>query len=204
METSTFDPSRWKHRIGVHGMYYRIACEQANRYREADAEHSRLELELPNSDGISDTARQIELRYEQREQAAVIAITFSAMSLEAFFYDYAAQGLGDRFVRDHLDKIDLKSQFLVYPQLVCGKMPSKSTSAYESLNKLVSLRNELVHFKSKSFSVTDLNKAADFHDALNERLRSGVDAATRTVALVLTELGNLHGNSDVFTRSMKW
>jgi hypothetical protein len=204
VETSPFDPSRWTHRIGVHAMYYKIACDQAKTYQEREVEFSRLEHELGSTDDLSETARQMEQCYEQREQAAIIAITFSAMSLEAFLYDYAAQSIGDQFVQDHLDKLDLKSKFLLFPRLVCGKMPTKSSSAYEGLRKLISLRNELVHFKSRSFPLVDLNKVADFHDDLKERLRLGVDAAVRSVVLVLTELGNLHGNPEIFTRLMTW
>jgi putative transcriptional regulator len=39
------------------------------------------------------------------------------------------------------------------------------------LSKLVSLRNDLVHFKSKPFSLEELEKASDFHDGPNKRLK---------------------------------
>lgn len=71
-------------------MYYKIACEQVRTYHQRDAEFHRFEVELQSSDKPTRTSHQMETCYEEREQAAVIAITFSAMSLEAFFYDYAA------------------------------------------------------------------------------------------------------------------
>lgn len=88
--------------------------------------------------------------------------------------------------------------------MVNGAAPDKGASAYAELKQLVSLRNELVHFKSKSFSLNEIGKAADFHDQLRDRLRAGVDTAIRAVVSALTELGRLHGNSDVFMSSMRW
>ncbi len=169
-QPSIFDPNLWTHRISVHAMYFKIATEQARRYHERDVEHARLETDMVNAEELADIPQRLEQCYEDREQSAVVAITFASMGLEAFFYDYAAERLGDTFVAQHLDKLDLPSKFLVYPRLICGKSPDKSASAYGSLKKLVRLRNDLVHFKSQPFKVEELDQASDFHDRLNERL----------------------------------
>jgi hypothetical protein len=146
----------------------------------------------------------MEESYEERERSAVVAITFAGMALEAFFYDYAAEKFGDSFVRNHLDKLDLKSKFLVYPRLICGKQPDKSRPAYENLGRLVALRNELVHFKSKPFRVEELHKASDFHGALNERLKVSVDKAVNCVMQIMGELDRLHGEGSYFELRMTW
>jgi hypothetical protein len=185
-------------------MYYNIACEQAKLYHEREAERCRLELGPVGEEELSVYAHRLEQCYREREQCAVIAITFAGMALEAFFYDYAAESLGDRFVHEHLDKLDLKSTFLVYPRLIRGQSPDKSLAAYESLTALVRLRNDLVHFKSKGFKVDEVHKASDVHDELNERRRSGVDQAVQAVVLVLTELGALHGNKSLFVQRITW
>jgi len=203
-QPSIFDPKLWTHRISVHAMYCKIATEQARRYHERDAEHSKLEMDMANADELGDIPQRLEQCYEEREQSAIIAITFAGMALEAFFYDYAAERLGDTFVAQHLDKLDLPSKFLVYPRLICGKSPDKSAAAYGSLKKLVSLRNDLVHFKSQPFRLEEMDKASDFHDRLNERLRLGVDDAIEAVRLVLTELGTLQGNGSLFVQRMNW
>jgi hypothetical protein len=192
------------HRVSVHAMYYKIAMEQAARYRMLNDELTDLQTRGIAEEEIGETQSRIEACYEQREQAAVIAITFSGMSLEAFFYDYAADALGDEYVKAHLDKLDLKSKFVVYPQLVCGKAPDKSKKAYGSLHKLVSLRNDLVHFKSKAFKMEELHKAADFHSELNQKLETGVGNAVKCVMLVMEELDALHGGIHFFTLRMQW
>jgi hypothetical protein len=126
------------------------------------------------------------------------------MTLEAFFYDYGADYLGDDFVIERLDKLDLPSKFLEYPSLICGKSPDKSRAAYGSLKSLVKLRNALVHFKSKPFTLERMDEASDFHDELTGRLHMSVDIAIKAVRLVLTELGALHGNELLFFQRLQW
>jgi hypothetical protein len=131
------------HRVSVHAMYYKTARERAECYHQRDADYTALESGPVDDEQLSENSRRMEECYEDREQSAVVAITFSGMALEGFFYDYGAEELGDAFVQEHLDKLDLKSKFLIYQRLICGKSPEKSTAAYQSLGRLVKLRNEL-------------------------------------------------------------
>jgi hypothetical protein len=128
------------------------------------------------------------------------------MALEAFFYDYAAEHLGDAFVQEHIDRLDLRSKFLVFPQLVCGKRPEKANKTYGQLTNLVSLRNLLVHFKSRPFGLEKLNEAGDFHDNLNVRMRKGVDLAVEAVRSVVGTNGVRRSSwdSQIFLRLMTW
>jgi hypothetical protein len=192
------------HRVSIHVMYYKIARGAAVRYHERDAEYAALETGPVGEEELSEYSRRMEECYAEREQSAVVAITFSGMTLEAFFYDYAAEELGDAFVKEHLDKLDLKAKFLIYPRLVCGRSTDKSKAVYESLGRLVKLRNELVHFKSKPFPVHELDKVSDFHTTLNLRLKAGVDDAVDTVMQVMTELDVLHGSGAGFALRMHW
>jgi hypothetical protein len=201
---STFDPNRWTHRISVHAVYYKIACEQAERYHACETERAAMEASMEGWEEISEAARRLEHSYEQREQSAIIAITFSAMTIEAFLYDYAADRLGDGYVRKQLDRLNLMSKYLEYPRRVCGKSPDTSAAAYLSLARLVTLRNQLVHFKSRPFNINELDKASDFHSELNAHLRAGVDDAIETVDLVLTESGTLEGVGSLFAQRIKW
>jgi hypothetical protein len=191
------------HRVNIHAMYFRIAERHARMYHERDGEYKALERGAIDVDELSEVSRRMEEAYERREQSAVVAITFAGMALEAFFYDYAAEMLGDTFVREHLDRLDLKSKYLVYPRLVCGKEPSKSTDAYARLGRLVKLRNDLVHFKSQPFPIEELGRASDFHTQLNERLRFGVGDSLDCVSAVMTELDNLDGGSSSHLRRMR-
>lgn len=99
---------------------------------------------------------------EKRDQACIIAVVFTAMYFEAFIYDYSASCLGDRYSKDHLDKLDFISKWLVIPKLVTGKEISKSSQAYESLKRLHMDRNLLVHLKSRALTLD--------HDAIAKYL----------------------------------
>lgn len=199
----SFDALR-THRVSIHAMYYTIAKYHAERYHELDHELTDLQSRGIAEEELEQVSRRIESCYEERERAAVISITFAGMSLEAFFYDYAAEVLGDKFVQQHLDRLDLKSKFLVYPRLVCGQSPEKSHDAYSSLTSLVSLRNDLVHFKSQGFPLEQIYKASEFHEQLNQRLKSGVDTAVSCVMLVMAELDRPHEKGLIFQSRIQW
>ena len=191
------------HRISIHAMYYKIAMDHSKKYKTLDKDLKNLETYNVAEDEIEKIGSKILSCYEDREKAAVISITFSGMSLEAFFYDYAAMTLGDEYVKEHLDKLNLTSKFVLYPKLICGKAPDKANKAYNSVHNLKKLRNELVHFKSKAFKLNELNKASDYHSELNDKLKSGVINAVKCVTLVMQELDELHADGSNFNLRMQ-
>jgi hypothetical protein len=79
-------------------------------------------------------------------------IIFSALSVEAYIYDYAARNLTDSFVKEHLDKLDIVSKWIIIPRLITGKTISKGEKAYCLLKNLISVRNSIVHNKSVNVS----------------------------------------------------
>ena len=192
------------HRVIIHAMYYKIASENHAAYKKRDEDIREATTRDVPEEELSGNQAHIDLCYQERERAAVVAITFSGMALEAFFYDYAAAALTDSYVKSHLDKLDLKSKYLVYPKLVCGKQPDKGGTIYASLKRLVSLRNDLVHFKSEAFEINELHKASAFHDELADRLKVGVTESLECVIGVMRELDRLHEGATYFEQRMKW
>lgn len=125
----------------------------------------------------------------------MIGITFAAMSLEAFFYDYAAATLGDDFTKDHLDRLDLVSKLVIVPRLVSGKELGKLPYFLGRVQQLVHDRNKLVHFKSRGFDHKDMQKASEFYDNLSDNFRPALLNAVDTVELVLKEIDVQDGTS---------
>lgn len=181
------------YRVSMHRHYYRICMEQKKLYDHYDSEINQLCVNSVQDENEYSTLAKSEEYYEKREQAAVIGIAFAALCLEAFFYDYAATKLGDDFVKEHLDKLDLPSKLLIIPTLVCGKGIMKSSHVYEHVKRLSKERNYLVHFKSKSFRIDDLPKASDFHEELSKMFRLALINGTESIELVLNTLDELHG-----------
>jgi hypothetical protein len=77
-------------------------------------------------------------------------IVFAAFCLEAFIYDYAAENFSDRFAQRYLDTLDLRSKWVIIPQLVTGREFPRETQPFQHLIELIKERNNLVHFKSKA------------------------------------------------------
>lgn len=181
-----------EHRITAYRTYFRIA--QVNRALFHQLKQNRVARESNvGEDELVEAFETIERLIDQQWQAAMITVTFAGMTLEAFFYDYAADALGDQYVKDHLDKLDLPSKYLVYPKLVCGTAPKKSEHTFELVRNLTRLRNDLVHAKSKAFPLARLDAAADHYDDYHARLEKGVDDAIECVLAIMRELDQLHG-----------
>jgi hypothetical protein len=189
-----------QHRISAYRTYFRIAKVNQSQFHECKQTRVARETNV-GEDEQTAAFETIERLWEQQWQAAMIAVTFAGMTLEAFFYDYAADALGDQYVKEHLDKLDLPSKYLVYPKLVRGTAPKKSEHTFELVKHLTRLRNDLVHAKSKAFPVAQLAAAADHYDEYHARLDKGVDEAIECVLAVMRELDKLHG-TESFERHM--
>jgi len=181
-----------QHRISAYRTYFRIAKVSQSQFHECKQTRVAREANV-GEDEQTAAFETIERLWDQQWQAAMIAVTFAGMTLEAFFYDYAADALGDQYVKDHLDKLDLPSKYLVYPKLVCGTAPNKGEHTFELVRNLARLRNELVHAKSKAFPLAQLDAAAEHYDEYHARLDKGVDDAIECVLAVMRELDKLHG-----------
>jgi hypothetical protein len=181
-----------QHRVSAYRTYFGIAKTNQDLFHECKQTRVAREGNIGEEEQ-AEAFETIERLWEEQWRAAMIALTFAGMTLEAFFYDYAADALGDQYVKDHLDKLDLPSKYLVYPKLVRGTGPKKGEHTFELVKNLTRLRNDLVHAKSKAFPLTQLDAASDHYDEYHARLEKGVDHAIECVLAVMRELDKLHG-----------
>ena len=193
-----------QYHISIHRHYYRIAAKQRELYHYLDAELTEIRQRALAEDEaeheIGSHLAEHEAKYEQREMAAVISIAFAGMCLEAFFYYYAAEQLGDSYA-EHLEKLDLPSRLVVIPHLATGHPIDKSGPVYCAVKQLSKDRNYLVHFKSRRFPLNEMdNRASAFHDELNDRFRRGTLNGVKAIELVMKELDRLHGNDNYYAR----
>jgi hypothetical protein len=189
-----------QHRISAYRTYFGIAKTNQDLFHECKQTRVAREGNIAEEEQ-AEAFETIERLWEQQWQAAMIAVTFAGMSLEAFFYDYAADALGDQYVKGDLDKLDLPSKYLMYPKLVCGTAPNKGEHTFELVRNLTRLRNDLVHAKSKAFPLSQIDAAADHYDEYHARLDKGADDAIECVLSVMRELDKLHGTKS-FEKNM--
>jgi len=181
-----------KMRGSMHWHYFQVCRDHIKMYESAE-----IEIEGYRNSGQERhiIEMNISAAYSRRERAVVIPIVFAAMCLEAFIYDYGAKKLSGRFVRDHIDRLEIPSKLVLLTELVTGKRFPTDSQAYEGLRKLVNDRNKLVHFKSKVFKASEFQKIDQWHEGMNKDLRSAMYNAYKTVIEVMKELDKLHNNN---------
>ena len=116
-------------------------------------------------------------------KSSLIVIVFSTMAVEAYIYDYAARHLGDAYVKDHLDKLDTLSKWIVVPKLITGRELSRQQKWFELLKKLIKARNSIIHHKSSDAPIfsTDIQQYMKKRDINSELL---YEAARQSIALL--------------------
>lgn len=127
---------------------------------------------------------ELEEIHTQRDIAGVETIVFSAMCFESAIYDYAADHLGDSYVKEHLDKLDIISKWIVVMRLVAGYEFDKNKAPYSALKGLILARNKLVHSKSEPFNAETLDKQFDKLMIEQEKHYKAVHNAYRAIVLI--------------------
>lgn len=147
-------------RLGGDDRFRWIAESNLKRFYELAPEVERLRERLKETLSAADDPNDPPTEYhdfwleldpieEERDQSCIVACVFTALYFEAFIYDYAASCLGDKYVLEHLDKLDFISKWIVVPRLTVGKEIDKSKGAFAALKRLHKDRNSLVHLKSR-------------------------------------------------------
>jgi hypothetical protein len=68
--------------------------------------------------------------------------------VESYIYDYAARHFSDSYVKNYIDKMDVKGKWVVVPRLITGRELPRSHKWFKLLETLISERNSIVHNKS--------------------------------------------------------
>lgn len=140
--------------------FINIVRDNFNVFRELEKEWKEL-LRKQRGSSISNFDENILSVEREMGKIGVIVIVFSAMALEAYIYDYAARHLSDKYVRDHLDKLDTVSKWVIVPKLITGKELHPDSDEIRALRSLIKSRNAIVHEKSKPLP-DDQNAVQEF------------------------------------------
>lgn len=134
------------------GFYADIAREHNISAQSAYSELTKIKDKIINEDTYIEYGEEADRKEREFSKNCIIAVTFSAMALEAFIYDYAAIEFGDEYVKNYIDKLDTVAKWVIVPRIVAGKEISKDKHCFELLRQTVRLRNEFVHSKSRQFN----------------------------------------------------
>jgi hypothetical protein len=141
----------------------------------------------------------------KKTEHLIKSITFGAMCLEAFIYDYAAHNFTDTYVKKYLDKLDVASKWVVITRLTTGKDFPRESKAFEDLRMLIKARNDFIHPKSIPFPHGDTK---DFITKAGPKMKKGFEiekhftriSPYEVVIEVLTELRKLEGEVEIGTQ----
>jgi len=161
--------------VGRLGTHFRLFADMAREsVPQAQDANDRMLNAYATAETMKPPESDVHLERASEEHLilarhAFSAVVFSAMALESFIYDYAASYLGDRYVKSHLDSMNLKSKWTVVPELVCGTPIPADLHAFALLGRLIKNRNTLIHWKTRPMSATAENatppkRGGDTHD----------------------------------------
>lgn len=157
-------------RMGMWYLFVRMArknCKLTFKY-EQDLESCEKNKSGKVQEEIDYEKFQIESKLDD---CIACSIVFSSLALEAYIYDYAARNLGDNYVKEHLDKLDVVSKWIIVPKIITGNEIQKSEEGYSLLKKLIRTRNTIVHNKTIKIDILDQEKLAkDLFDKEKEYL----------------------------------
>ena len=172
--------------IEKHPTFYAVAYTsflQAKRLVDERVRYQRA-LEQEGRQLTEDDREFLAINSADEECSAVVTVIFSALALEAFINDYAITVFSRSFFDSYLDKLDPVSKWLIFPWLAKGKTIERRGQTFESLKKLLSLRNKLVHFKRT------MKRACDFEE--DDRItKKHAEDAVRTVRKAVAALKKL-------------
>ena len=127
--------------------------------------------------------------YTAIQDSAIVTVVFSLMTIESFINNYAIKHFSRSYFDKYLDKLDIKSKWIIYPRLITGKQINTHSQAFELLGDLITLRNRLVHDKPSVKRLT-IKNFEDFNRATELDAKNAVNA----VRMLVTELAKVDPN----------
>lgn len=128
--------------------------------------------------------------------AGLQTVIFSAMCFEAAVFEYAADRLGDAYVRDHLDKLDVLSKWVIALRLVAGFELRKDRAPYAAFKQTVVARNQLVHSKSEPMDFINLDRQIEKLEIESKKHTDSIHTAYRALLLMSLELESALGTGE--------
>lgn len=124
-----------------------------------------------------------------RDESGHIAIIFAAMCLETIINHYAFSRISKSYFDNYLDKLELKSKWIISPKLFSNAEFNRDSKAFELLKKVIKLRNKLVHYKPRiieySFELSDKIKREE------DEIIADVKDSIQAMIYVIKELNRI-------------
>jgi len=144
-----------------HGDYFTLVAKNYARIQQLKQELDEFQRSLKGKKMSDHDVDVVASKNDAMGELALVVVIFSALTLEAYINNYGISRLSRNYFSNYLDKLDLLAKWIVIPKVVTGKGLDPGSPAMQDLDWLVTLRNRLVHYKSKVVAVDQI-PASDF------------------------------------------
>jgi hypothetical protein len=142
--------------------FFHVAVDTYKEIVKLEKELNKLQANTSKLDKSSDDfTNKVAEKNDRIGRLASIVIIFCATSLEAYINYYAISRLSKNYLKTYLDKLDLFSKWIVIPRISTGTQLNAGSRSLQELSWLITLRNKLVHSKSRKIQIDDM-KETDF------------------------------------------
>jgi len=142
--------------------FFHVVIDTHKEIIKLEKEHQELQISLSKTKKIgNDITDLLAEKNDRIGRLTLIVIIFCASALEAYINDYAINCLSKNYLKTYLDKLDLLSKWIIIPRIVKGVQLDAGSKSFQDLSWLISLRNTLVHFKSRKVDISQI-KESDF------------------------------------------
>lgn len=87
------------------------------------------------------------------QKCSMITVVFCIMTLESFINEYAIINYSKSYFKNYLDKLDLKTKWIIIPKLINGSQINTNSDAFKLFLKALKIRHKLVHDKTKIINI---------------------------------------------------
>jgi len=142
--------------------FFHVAVDTYKEIVKLEKVLNKLQENTSKSDKSSDDfTNKVAEKNDRIGRLASIVIIFCATSLEAYINHYAISRLSKNYLKTYLDKLDLFSKWIIIPRITTGIQLNAGSRVLQELSWLITLRNKLVHSKSRKIQIDDM-KETDF------------------------------------------
>lgn len=142
--------------------FFHIAIDTYKEIVKLEKEHSELQINMSESEKSSDNfVDKVAEKNDRIGRLVLIVVVFCATSLEAYINHYAISNFSKDYFKTYLDKLDLLSKWIVIPRITTGTQLDAGSRPLQDLSWLIALRNNLLHYKSRTVSIEEI-KDTDF------------------------------------------
>ena len=148
--------------LTYHEKFFNIALDTYEKITTLEKEHDEIQLRIQQSEKSSEEITELlAVKNDRIGLLSLIVVVFCATSLEAYINDYAIDHVSKNYFSKYLDRLDLLSKWIVIPRITTREQLNTGSKPIQDLSWLITLRNGLVHYKTKIKEIEQL-QTSDF------------------------------------------